>query len=88
MTFVLFIVFFTFYYLEAPISSILQGLGYGSYTLKTTTIGVFLKLASLFIFSLLHIGLYGLVISEALNIFFVVFKNGSKLKSILKEKTL
>lgn len=80
--------FFTFYYLEAPISSILQGLGYGSYTLKTTTIGVFLKLASLFIFSLLHIGLYGLVISEALNIFFVVFKNGSKLKSILKEKTL
>ena len=80
--------FFTFYYLEAPISSILQGLGYGSYTLKTTTIGVFLKLASLFIFSLLPIGLYGLVLSEALNIFFVVFKNGSKLKSILKEKTL
>ena len=77
--------FFTFYYLEAPISSILQGLGYGSYTLKTTTIGVFLKLSSLFIFSLLHIGLYGLVISEALDIFFVVLKNGSKLKTILSK---
>ena len=77
--------FFTFYYLEAPISSILQGLGYGSYTLKTTTIGVLLKLLSLFIFSLLHIGLYGLVISEALNIFFVVLKNGSKLKTILSK---
>lgn len=79
--------FFTFYYLEAPISSILQGIGYGKYTLKTTTIGVIIKLLSLFIFSLLHIGLYGLVISEAINIFYVVFQNATKLKTILDTKT-
>lgn len=79
--------FFTFYYLEAPISSILQGIGYGKFTLKTTTIGVIIKLLSLFIFSLLHIGLYGLVISEAINIFYVVYQNGNKLKTILAKKT-
>jgi len=77
--------FFTIYYLEAPISSILQGIGYGAYTLKTTTIGVFIKLFTLFVFSLFKIGLYGLVISEAINIFYVVYKNGYKLKKVLKK---
>ena len=79
--------FFTFYYLEAPISSILQGIGYGKFTLKTTTIGVIIKLISLFIFSLLKIGLYGLVISEAIDIFYVVYQNSTKLRKILNQKT-
>ncbi len=77
--------FFTFYYLEAPISSILQGIGYGTYTLKTTTIGIFIKLLVLFLCSLLKIGLYGLVISEAVDIFYVVGRNSQKLKKVLKE---
>ena len=77
--------FFTFYYLEAPISSILQGIGYGTYTLKTTTIGIFIKLLVLFLCSLLKIGLYGLVISEAVDIFYVVCRNSQKLKKVLKE---
>ena len=80
--------FFTFYYLEAPLSSILQGIGYGKFTLKTTTIGVIIKLISLFIFSLLKIGLYGLVISEAIDIFYVVYQNSTKLRKILHQKTL
>lgn len=67
--------FFSLYYLEAPLSSILQALGYGTYALKTTTLGVIIKLASMFIFTLFHIGLYGLVISEAINIIFVVVFN-------------
>lgn len=67
--------FFPLYYLEAPLSSILQALGYGTYALKTTTIGVIIKLASMFIFTLFHIGLYGLVISEAIDIIFVVVFN-------------
>ena len=67
--------FFPLYYLEAPLSSILQALGYGTYALKTTTLGVIIKLASMFIFTLFHIGLYGLVISEAINIIFVVVFN-------------
>ena len=67
--------FFPLYYLEAPLSSILQALGYGTYALKTTTLGVIIKLASMFIFTLFHMGLYGLVISEAINIIFVVVFN-------------
>lgn len=67
--------FFPLYYLEAPLSSILQALGYGTYALKTTTLGVIIKLASMFIFTLFHIGLYGLVISEAIDIIFVVVFN-------------
>lgn len=67
--------FFPLYYLEAPLSSILQALGYGTYALKTTTLGVIIKLASMFIFTLFHISLYGLVISEAINIIFVVVFN-------------
>lgn len=67
--------FFPLYYLEAPLSSILQALGYGTYALKTTTLGVIIKLVSMFIFTLFHIGLYGLVISEVINIIFVVVFN-------------
>ena len=67
--------FFPLYYLEAPLSSILQALGYGTYALKTTTLGVIIKLASMFIFTLFHIGLYSLVISEAIDIIFVVVFN-------------
>lgn len=78
-------IFFILYYLEAPISAILQALNYSKYTMKTTTIGVFIKLLLMFILSFLHIGLYSLVIAEAINIFYVVYKNYNKLKRIIRK---
>ena len=78
-------IFFILYYLEAPISAILQALNYSKYTMKTTTIGVFIKLLLMFILSFLHIGLYSLVIAEAVNIFYVVYKNYNKLKRIIRK---
>lgn len=78
-------VFFILYYLEAPISAILQALNYSKYTMKTTTIGVFIKLFLMFILSFLKIGLYSLVIAEAINIFYVVYKNYYKIKRIIKK---
>lgn len=78
-------IFFPLYYLEAPLSSILQALGYGKYTLKTTTIGVIIKSITMFLLTLLHIGLYGLVTAEAINIILVVMLNGKKLRKILKQ---
>ena len=77
-------IFFIFYYLEAPISAILQALNYSKYTMKTTTIGVFIKLFLMFILSFLHIGLYSLVIAEAINIIYVVYKNYYKIKRIIR----
>ena len=78
-------IFFVFYYLEAPISAILQALNYSKYTMKTTTVGVFIKLILMFMLSFLHIGLYSLLIAEAINIFYVVYKNYNKIKRIIKK---
>jgi stage V sporulation protein B len=80
--------FFPLYYLEAPLSSILQALNEGKYVMKTTTIGVFIKLITMFLFTLLHIGLYGLIISEFINILYIVIANGQKLHCITKKELI
>ena len=77
-------IFFTFYYLEAPLSSILQGMGRSKFVMKTTTIGVFIKLFIMFIATLCHIGLYGLIIAEAINIIYIVLRNYLKIDRIIK----
>ena len=75
--------FFIFLYLEGPLSSTLQALNYAKYTMKVTIITTIIKIITLFIFSLMHIGLYGLIISEIINIFLVIYFNSTKLKKIL-----
>ena len=50
--------FFIMLYLEGPLSSILQALNYAKYTMNVTIITTIIKLITLFIFSLLHIGLH------------------------------
>ena len=79
--------FFILYYLEAPLSSILQALNYSKYTFKTTSIGVLIKLIIMFILCLFKIGMYSLLIAECINIIFVVYKNYYKLKKVLKKKS-
>lgn len=76
--------FFIFLYLEGPLASTLQALNYAKYTMKVTIIATITKLTSLFIFSLLHIGLYGLLLAEIINIFLVVYLNSKKIVKILK----
>ena len=76
--------FFIFLYLEGPLASTLQALNYANYTMKVTIIATITKLISLFIFSLMHIGLYGLLIAEIINIFLVVYLNSKKIVKILK----
>ena len=76
--------FFVFLYLEGPLSSCLQALNYAKYTMKVTIVTTIIKILSLFIFSLMHIGLYGLLISEIINIFLVVYLNTKKIVKILK----
>jgi len=78
-------IFFILYYLEAPISAILQALNHSKYTMKTTTFGVFIKLILMFLLSFFKIGLYSLVIAEAINIFYVVYKNYKKIKRIIRK---
>ena len=64
--------FFVLFHLEAPLSSTLQALDKSKTAMKITLYGMILKLVLLTILSLAHIGLYSLVISEIINIIFVV----------------
>ena len=76
--------FMTFLYLEGPLASTLQALNYAKCTMKVTIVTTIIKLITLFLFSLLHIGLYGLLISEIINIFLVIYLNSKKIIKILK----
>lgn len=76
--------FFVFLYLEGPLASALQALNYAKYTMNVTIITTIIKLITLFIFSLLHIGLYGLLISEIMNIFLILYLNTKKIVKVLK----
>ena len=76
--------FFVLFYLETPIISTLQGLGEAKFTMTITFWGVLLKTAILALFSFFKIGIYGLIISEIVNIIFVVGTNFWKIKKVLQ----
>ncbi len=76
--------FFVFYYLEAPLASALQALGYAKHSMKITTIGIIVKLISMSILSFFRIGIYSLIFAEVLFIFIVVVLDYYKIRKILK----
>lgn len=78
--------FFVLFYLESPIISTLQGLGEAKFTMKITFWGVILKNIVLAVFSFCKIGIYGLIISEIVNILFVVSTNYYRIKKIISSK--
>ena len=75
--------FFLLFYLEGPLISMLQALNKAGKSLKITFYGVILKLLVIAIFSLFKIGIYGLVISEIVNIIFVVYLNYKEIRKVL-----
>lgn len=76
---------FPLFYLEAILISFLQALDKAHITMKITIIGVIIKLIVLGITSLIHIGMYSLIISEIVNIFLVVFLNIYYVNRTIKE---
>jgi len=66
---------FPLFYIEAILISFLQALDKAHITMRITIIGVIVKLIILAIASLLHIGMYSLIVSEIVNIFLVVSLN-------------
>lgn len=75
-------IFFPLFYLEGPLMSALQGLNLSAYTMKTTLIACIIKLLSMSILSLFSIGIYGLIISEIIDIIIVIYLNGKKLRKL------
>lgn len=66
---------FVLFYLENILISYLQAINKAKITMKITVIGVIIKLISLAIFSVSHIGIYSLLVAEIINIIIVVFLN-------------
>ncbi len=75
---------FPLFYIENVLMSFLQAVNKAAITMKITIVGVIVKLLSLALFSLSHIGMYSLVISEILNIVIVVFLNIYFVRAFLK----
>lgn len=76
--------FFIIFYFEAIYSSIMQAINKAATTLKITILGSILKLVILATFAYLKLGIYSLLISEIVNIIFIVLLNHLLLKKYLK----
>ena len=66
---------FHLFYIESILISFLQAIDKAHITMRITIIGVIVKLITLALTSLLHIGLFSLIVSEIVNILLVVFLN-------------
>ncbi len=73
-------IFFPLFYIEGPIMSTLQGLGLSKYTMQSTLTGCIIKLLTLSILSFFSIGIYGLILSEIIDIIIVNYLNIKKLR--------
>ena len=76
-------IFFIIFYFEAPLSSILQAFNEAKFIMKTTTIGIIIKLVSMALLSYLKIGIYCLIIAEIINILVVTIINYYKVKKLI-----
>ena len=63
--------FFILHYIQAPLTSCMQAMGYAKEAMFGTVIGAFIKTSLLFILSMLGIGIWGLVIATLANIIFI-----------------
>lgn len=76
--------FFLLHYIQAPLTSALNGMGYAKVAMRGTLYGGIVRVLSLAILSLLKIGLYSLVISTILNIVIVTLHHIYYVRKYLK----
>lgn len=76
--------FFILHYIQAPLTSSLNGMGHSKEAMKGTLYGGIVKILSLIIFSLFKIGLWSLVISSILNILVVTIHHIYCVRKYLK----
>lgn len=78
--------FFILFYFENIFASFIQAIGKAKITLRITVVSSIIKLVSLASLSFLKIGIYSLLISEIINILFVVSINYFYIHSYLKNR--
>lgn len=76
---------FLLHYIQAPLTSSLNGMGYSKEAMKGTLYGSVIKVLSLIIFSYFKIGLWSLIIASALNIIVVTIHHIYYVKKYLKK---
>ncbi len=74
------------HYIQSPISSTLQAMNKAKISMMGTFIGMILRTISLFVFSFLRIGLWGLILATSVNIIFVTIFDFYNVKNILNNK--
>lgn len=62
---------FLIFYIQGPLTASMQAMGYAKEAMIGTLIGSIIKTITLFILSLLKIGIWGLIISSIVNIIFI-----------------
>lgn len=75
---------FIFYYLEGPLLSSLQAMNKAKLNLKISIVNFFIRTLLLGILTSLSIGMYGLLLSLALNILFTVLYAANQINKLLK----
>ena len=76
--------FFLFYYIQVPITTILQALNKSKEAMLSTLVGIFIKLGLIISLSYMHIGIYSLIIGTIVNMIYVTIFNYIKVKKIFK----
>lgn len=72
--------FFLFYYVQTPLTSALQAIGKAKEAMNGTLIGMVIRTTLLFVCSLFHIGMWGLVIATITNIVVVTLHQAKHVK--------
>ena len=72
--------FFLIYYIQVPLTSTLIAVGKAKEAMMSTVTGMIVRIALLYLTSLLRIGLYSLLIASIVNIFIVTIYNYKKIK--------
>lgn len=73
-----------FQYIQSPLSASLDAMGKSKDAMIGTTLGMIVRTTLLFVLSLLHIELYGLIIAIGINVFVVTFYDIYKVRKYLK----
>lgn len=76
-----------FQYIQAPLAFSLDAMGRSKDNLKATILGTIIRTITLFLFSLLKIGLYGYIISTSIHVIFVTTYNYYQVKKYLANFT-
>ena len=71
------------HYIQSPLTASLQAMGKAKEAMRGTLIGTVVRTISLFCFSYLHIGLWGLIIASSLNILCTTFHQYKCVKKTL-----